>query len=254
MFESHDSAISQTSGTAEDTSLYLSDFVMNTIKESGSSFKPDLRTSNTQETANSNDSQFLEFGPIPGVVALKPGEIPPSPIVREQLEAELRLNAITPPGDSEFDALSRDLNHAFVSGDLSEFQRVLQSTNDLDMRNSLVDKLDARLDALEQGLPNETQMYANGNSMEFFPEDEQRVYGFTMDLNTNETNAILADVTKVNVNGNWYPAMVPVLDENKQPVQVDTDTAKLFQTLTQNEVRSIASSNEPLGTIEPIER
>lgn len=253
MFESHDAAEKQTSGTAYATSELLSNFVMDSIKSAPAS-PSDANATGRPATANNDDTQLLEFGPIPGVPALKPGEIPLSPIERDQLEAELRLNDITPRGNTEFDDLSRQLNHAFATGDLNDFQRVLQSTDDLEMRNQLVDRLDQRLEALEQGLPNETQMYARGDSMEFFPEDEQRVYGFTMDLSTSETQALLADVTKINVNGNWYPTMVPVLDENKAPITVDTDTASLFLALTQNEVRSIAASNQPLGTIEPINR
>lgn len=244
MFETHDAAKQQSAGTADNTSAILSNFVMDSMKQTRPSVSSEMMTETQQGAPNQPGAQFLEFGPIPGTSApntFKPGEIPLSPVVHDQLEAELRLNDLTPRGNGEFEDLSRQLNHAFVTGDLTDFQRVLQSTDDPDMRSGMVSSLGERLDALEQGLPNETQMYSSGSKMEFFPEDEQRVYGFTMDLNTNETKTLYSNVMNVNVNGNVYPTMVPFLDENKQPVVVDTDAASLFLTLSQNEVRSIAA-------------
>lgn len=251
MFESHDGT-QQVTGTADNTSANLSNFVVDSMKENRPSFKSDYSTANLP--GGSEPTQYLEMTPLPAVQPSKPGELQLSPIALDQVEAEIRLNDITPSGDAEFEGLSKQLNHAFASGDLTDFQRVLQSTDDVDLRNDLVSNLGQRLDALEQGISHETQMYATGTSMEFFPQDEQRVYGFTMDLSTNETKALLSDVMTVNVNGNLYPTMVPLLDENKQPIVVETDTASLFQALSQNEVRSIASSNAPLGTLEPIAR
>lgn len=245
MFKSHDAVKQQSADTADNTSSILSNFAMESMKAAGSN------QSVEQQAANEQDDSVLEFGPVPGLDGPKPGQIPVPPSVYDQLETQIRLDDITPDGSDPFDVLSRQLNRAFAAGDLNEFTNVLGRTSDVSMRSELVSMLDERLHRLEPGQPGETELFNFGSTLEFCNEQPGNSLGIKMDLNTLESTAIDASITRqVTVNDRLYSTVVDSVD---MPYSQEYKGG-LFRSLAQGESKSIASSDAPLGLVMAPER
>lgn len=160
----------------------------------------------------------------------------------DRMETELRLYALTPKDDSTFSTLSRDLNHAFVSGDLKDFTDVLNKADHRKMKDDLVNALDRRLQKLEMGESGETEMFGFAGVIDFYTEDTGKSNALQIDLNTNKSQAVDADIKSEHFENGDIITMAP-------GQLIDMDPAELFRSLVNGEVTSIASNDEPLAML-----
>lgn len=189
----------------------------------------------------------------PGVRHDNPNPRPSEELTQDALdrmETEMRLYELTPKDDSTYGQLSRELNHAFVSGDLKDFTDVLNKTDDVKLREQLVNDLDQRLEKLEMDLPGETDMNAFPSELSqgVLSKPELNLYGempgkspaIVIDMETLSPKAVEGDVERFKLEEH------PPISIMKPIGDIDANPADLFRSLTLGEVKSIARNNAPI--------
>ncbi len=160
----------------------------------------------------------------------------------DRMETEIRLYNLTPKDDSPYAELSRELNHAFVSGDLKDFTDVLKKTDDVQLREKLVNDLDSRLQKLEMDLPGETEMNSFLGEFNLYGEAPGKSAALVIDMSTTDAKTVDANVDRWKLNDNLsISTMKPIAD-------LDMNPEDLFRSLTRGEVHSIARSNAPIAS------
>jgi hypothetical protein len=207
----------------------------------------DLNTATDTETGKSGEKSKCATPEMkePGVSHENPNPRSSDELTQEALdriETELRLYDLSPKDNSTYGELSRELNHAFVSGDLKDFTDVLNKTDDVKLREKLVNDLDERLQKLEMDLPGETEMNSFLGELNLYGEAPGRGPALVIDMNTTEAKTVEADVDRWKFNNDvTVSTMKPIAD-------LDMNPADLFRTLSQGEIHSIARSNAPLAS------